>query len=426
MTTHDSSLEVHAIRALQEVLAGRIAASDDITPLTGDVRACLDALTEALQADGIQAVRKTFLALSHDRPWLMKLAAAPAPSTNETEPPPAEPATTLRRIRFVDDDAFENRPQREWLIPKLLPKSGIVLVYGLPRCGKSFLTMSWAMCVASGVPWLGRPVAHGPVAYIAAEGGSGLGPRMKAWKTHHRYSGKSGVKWFDQTLVLTDASNFVELVNALREDLTGAPVLIVLDTFSRCSGGVDEDKASEIARFIAAADMLQQEFHCTVLIVHHTGKDAQRGPRGSSVFLGNVETAINVTATTEGCLVTCTKQKDAREFEPVPLKMHEVSYGPGEDDSSIVLITGSEQVEAIRPESQSTLLACLRGKHLSYADLKQACLDVQQKEGTFKKAFHSLKEAGAIIKVGTFWQVQQGYPVTQPTLPDEDEQADDD
>jgi len=66
-------------------------------------------------------------------------------------------------------------------------------------------------------------------------------------------------------------------------------VLVVIDTLSRCSGGADENSNTEMARVIAAADQVQQRFHCTVLIVHHAGKDRERGPRGASSLIGNTE-----------------------------------------------------------------------------------------------------------------------------------------
>ena len=169
MSTHEqhqdfSHFEAYAIRALQELLAGRIANADETNCLTGDVRACIDALNTALQADGVVAVRQAFTALSKDRPWLMKLAVQQPPSKQDK--PLRQDESPTRRIRFRPDSAFEHRPTRQWLIPAMLPQSGIAMLFGPPGCGKSFLTMAWSLCIASGTPWLGRPVLQGPVAYI--------------------------------------------------------------------------------------------------------------------------------------------------------------------------------------------------------------------------------------------------------------------
>jgi hypothetical protein len=248
------------------------------------------------------------------------------------------------------------------------------------------------------------------VAYIAAEGSYGIGKRTKAWMTHHAYTDVESiaVRWFDETLVLQDAANLAELLTALREDFSEPAVLVVIDTLSRCSAGADENSNSEMAHLIACADMIRQRLHCTVLIVHHAGKDTRRGPRGASALFGNTETLIAVTPTALGCTVCSIKPKDAPKFEDIRLMTHLVRYGPLEDDSSLVLIQSSAEsnVELTkRPDSQATILACLQGKHLPYAALMQACLQAGQKDNTFKASFKALRGAGTILKVGKDWQL---------------------
>src|SRR5712691_9776153 len=125
MTTHERNIDEQARRALQELLAGREPKAEDTAALTRDVGACISALVEALHADGVQAVRKAFTALVKDnRPWLGKLASQ-GEGGSEQEQRPA------RRIRFRPTSEFLNRPPQQWLIPGILPKDGIAMVYGL-------------------------------------------------------------------------------------------------------------------------------------------------------------------------------------------------------------------------------------------------------------------------------------------------------
>ena len=56
------------------------------------------------------------------------------------------------------------------------------------------------------------------------------------------------------------------------------------------------------------------------------------------------------------------------------------------------------RAKPLQPESQTTILACLAGKQLTYNELKQACLDAGQKEGTFRFAFRDLNRSGQIMK----------------------------
>ena len=406
MSTHEqhqdfSHFEAYAIRALQELLAGRIPNAEETNRLTGDVRACIDALNTALQADGVVAVRQVFTALAKDRPWLMKLATQQPPSAQDEQAQKEQPPT--RRIRFRPDSVFENRPIRQWLIPTMLPQSGIAMVFGPPGCGKSFLTMAWSLCIASGTPWLGRPVLQGPVAYIAGEGSFGLGPRIRAWKAQTGFQGESGVQWFDETIMLQDAGNLHELITALDEDFPTPPVLVVIDTLSRCSGGADENSNTDMAKVIAAADSLQQRFHCTVLIVHHAGKDKDRGPRGASSLIGNTETIIEVAPTDEGCRVICYKQKDAPKFDPISLQLRAVQYGSNEEDNSAVLIIGDEQVPFKMTHSESVMYAALLGKQLAYGEWVQAGISAKLSERTAKGAIKKLEQAKRVQKIGKLY-----------------------
>lgn len=402
MSIHErSNLDPQITRALQELLAGREPAPTDIEPLTGDVRACIVALLDALHADGVQAVRKVFQALARDnRSWLIRLAASAAPGAQ-----PPEPEKPARRIRFLPDSEFENRPPRQWLIPSLLPKEGIALLYGPPGCGKSFLSMAWSLCIATGRQWLGHPVLQGPVAYIAGEGSFGIGPRLKAWKSFHQFSGNSGVQWFDESLALQDAGNFHELVTAFEEDFETPPVLVVIDTLSRCSGGADENSNTEMAKVIASADVLQQRFRCTVLIVHHAGKDRDRGPRGASSLTGNTETIIEVAPTNEGCRVVCYKQKDAPKFDPISLKLLPVQYGTEESDSSAVLIYGDEKAQPKMKQSESVMYAALAGKSLTHTEWKNAGLKANLADRTTTTAMKSLVDRGEVQKIGKLYSI---------------------
>jgi len=392
----ERNLDDQVRRALQELLAGREPNPEDTSILAGDVKACVDALLEALHTDGLQAVRQAFSALVKDnRPWLGKLVSQPD-DAQEQEPP--------RRIRFLPDSEFENRPPRQWLIPSILPQSGIAMVFGPPGCGKSFLTMAWSLCIASGTQWLGRSVLQGPVAYIAGEGSFGLGPRLKAWKHHHDFTGNSGVKWFDETILLQDAGTFSELLLAFAEDFPEPPVLVVIDTLSRCSGGADENSNTEMAKVIASADAIQQQLHCTVLIVHHAGKDRDKGPRGASSLIGNTETIIEVAPTDEGCRVICYKQKDAPKFESISLKLLQVQYGAEEDDQSAVLIIGDEKSPLKMTRSETMMYTVLLGKALTYSEWVQAGLDYAAQ---LKEKMSERTAQGVVSKLAKSGKVQQ-------------------
>lgn len=314
-----------------------------------------------------------------------------------------------RRIRFLDDEAFENRPPRAWLIPGILPQSGIAMVYGPPSSGKSFLVMAWSLCIARGLPWLNHKLVQGPVAYIAAEGSSGLKARMHAWKRYQGLLGNSGVRWFDQTLMLQDKKQMDELIAALKEDFPIPPVLVVIDTLSRCSGGAEENSNTDMAKVVSSADLLQQTFGCTVLLVHHVGKDAQKGPRGASALTGNMETVMEVVPTDEGCRLICTKQKDAPRFPPISLELKPVSWGASEEESSAILVEGHEEATMNMTNSETVMFATLMGKRLTYSEWARAGVEAGLAERTAKDAIGKLKNMERVSQTGKLYHISDNY-----------------
>jgi uncharacterized protein YjhX (UPF0386 family) len=97
------------------------------------------------------------------------------------------------------------------------------------------------------------------------------------------------------------------------------PLLIFVDTFSRCIPGADENSARDVGEAISFFSDLQKVSHATIAVVHHPPKnDPTGGGRGSGVMYGAVDTEIRIEADGEDedvqverpITVTCVKQKD--------------------------------------------------------------------------------------------------------------------
>ncbi len=353
-----------------------------------------------------EIMQKSFIVISSldEHKWLRDLASMPLPIRPGIEGEQTEEQTPKRRIQFVEDSDIENRPAREWVIPGILPKSGIAMLFGAPGTYKSFLAIDWALTIGYGRGWAGRATKQGSVAYIAAEGSFGLSARIKAWKGYHQVQGNSGVRWYDQAILLQDPSYVNELLIALKEDFPIPPVLLIIDTLSRCSGGADENSNTEMAKIIAAADIIQQEIGCTVLIIHHDGKDKSKGPRGASSLIGNMETIISIdhfSDALEGIQIGCFKQKDAEKFEPIRMVLHRVQYGELTEDASIVLIKAEGIAEtnnslvSTKKSVQVTYNALL-GKELTYMDWVREAVSKGIGERSAKEAKKELCDNGKV------------------------------
>ncbi len=119
----------------------------------------------------------------------------------------------------------------------------------------------------------------------------------------------------------------------------GFPVgLVVVDTVSRSLAGAGENGADEMGAFVAACDVVRIHTAGAVLGVHHSGKDKEKGMRGSTVLLGACDGVIRVTK--DGDLVTLKteKQKDAEEAAAIYMRMKKVSWPDGPDEWQSTLV----------------------------------------------------------------------------------------
>jgi hypothetical protein len=72
-----------------------------------------------------------------------------------------------------------------YVVDQIIPRLGVTVVWGRPKCGKTFWTFDLEMHIALGWPYRGHRVEQGEVLHIACEGVAGLGTRKEAWRLHH-------------------------------------------------------------------------------------------------------------------------------------------------------------------------------------------------------------------------------------------------
>jgi AAA domain len=305
-----------------------------------------------------------------------------------------------RKFRLLSDTDVEHRPSPPWLIDQLLPTDALAVVYGRPEHCKSFLVLDWAFSVATGTPWHDHAVKRGAVIYVAAEGASGLGVRVRAWKQVHGVTGAAGVSFLDEPVHLVSRatrswhgdSAFDDVVTFINAVKPLKPALVVIDTLARSLFGANEDSAQDMGQFVDAADAIRKGLNgATVLIVHHTTKTGD-AERGSSALRGAVATVIRVERAGIGPNVTlfCNKQKDARRFDPIHVTLTEVTLPDGSTSCVLEPVTGGATQSATSADSDTINdkgLALLKAlAQLGPGDVKTGTW--RKKAGLAEKTFH--------------------------------------
>lgn len=223
------------------------------------------------------------------------------------------------------------------LVKGLLGESSLSVLYGAPGSGKSFLALDLCYAVATGQQWMGREVAQGPVIYACGEGVAGLRQRAKA-VAKAKHSGNLPPMYFLPfgLSVSDDLEKFNLMLEQVKEEEGATPALLVIDTLSRSFGDGDENSAKDMKRFVSALASLMEKYPgLHILVVHHTGKDEERGMRGSSSLLGAVDTAIFCQKQKDRFVARVAKQKDGEEGGILPYVLEPVDLGHDEEGDPV-------------------------------------------------------------------------------------------
>ena len=221
---------------------------------------------------------------------------------------------------YLDTELAELPPTVD-LVSGHVPAEGVVLFYGPSGHGKTHLLLDIAQSVATGQPWHGNKVQQGPVAYVIAEGIGGLARRVDAWKDFHEWPDATGVRFRPCPVHLLEPTEAAAFLADL-QTWDPPPVLVVLDTLAWCMAPGDENSTQDMSAFVAVIGELRSALHATVALVHHTGRDTSR-ERGNTALAAACDTVVQVKEEDGRIVVTCTKQREAPPFAPIPFRLVE-------------------------------------------------------------------------------------------------------
>jgi hypothetical protein len=213
---------------------------------------------------------------------------------------PVTPEQPGHRSRFYFENDEEQNEARDpvWLVPELIPDAATVLLVGSTGSFKTFIAQHIALGLAAQTETLGiKPLRYGPTFFGAHEGRNELKKNRKnAWKVVN--SIERSIPFFvapaPRVALEGECDDFREQIRVRLRQSTDRIALIVLDTVAKCMVGLNENDARDIGLFVQFCDSLRDEFECSVIALHHLGKDKDRGGRGSSALQAGFDTTLNV------------------------------------------------------------------------------------------------------------------------------------
>lgn len=298
-------------------------------------------------------------------------------------------------------------PAPEWLIDDIIGLDTFVVLYGKPGGSKSFIGLDLALSIATGRDWHGHPVTPRSVLYIAAEGGRSITPRVEAWLQRAALTNIERAVFLMEAPQLHKPSDLKRLLTRI-QSIDGLG-LIIIDTLARAFVGGDENSATEMGKWIEGARQLQVATGATVLVVHHTGKDAG-GERGSSALRGAADTMMksSFNAATHVITVTCDKQKDTECFERLKftLDCFPLDSSPKSVTSCVPIETTSKGARLTLNAGQQQMLDAL-GALGGFAD----STSWRQATGIPKRTFHHHRQF--LIEQGLVEGTDARYQLTE-------------
>lgn len=304
---------------------------------------------------------RAMLRLCADLPELQTVVLAnefvdlgPAPveaATNAVGSTTSESPIILARS-LVDVLSTPSNPR--WLLRDKLERGVIALMAGTRGSYKSFIALDWAMTVAT--------EQNLPVYVVSAEGAD-FDRRARAWLrtfADDRVPSVLPLYVLERRIDLNQHEN----IEAIRQDclrLGVRPVMFVLDTFSKLSGGLDENSNTEVKAFIGRLDNgIKRAFDATVLLIAHTGHSDRGRARGASALEADTDAAYIVTRNdaTKSVAISRQRFKASPELDPLWLEPSIVQLGYTDDDgapvTSVVLRPGTPPVSKANGKSVLT------------------------------------------------------------------------
>lgn len=219
--------------------------------------------------------------------------------------------------------------------------AGYCMVYGPSGTGKTFTLIDWSLRVAAGLPIGPYRTRQGAVIYVAAEDKAGVEQRIVA------AAEAANIGFNAPVFVVTcpgpsHDDRFPDLIVEQAVAAAGgkAIAMVVIDTLGATTcESLNEDRIA--ARVTNNLNEIGAQLGgASVVAIHHTGKDEDRGARGAQILFDRAETFIRLSRIEAGSRALVEKQRNGQTGACLDITFgaHRVSFAPLDRGSTLVVI----------------------------------------------------------------------------------------
>lgn len=194
---------------------------------------------------------------------------------------------------FWEDESYLNAPEPEWLVEGFIPKGGCGFISGSPKSLKSWLALDLAISTTNAIPFLDYPSTRPiNVLYIQQE------DHTSTVLERHIIIASSKAPNHVPGDTLTPSQGALYMI--VQKGYTGTDAgwqawlseaveelkieLVIFDTLSTISNGIDIDKAGEVKRqLLDPVKVIARAHDCAMLFVHHNTKAGGNSRAGQNM-----------------------------------------------------------------------------------------------------------------------------------------------
>jgi RecA-family ATPase len=212
----------------------------------------------------------------------------PPPGEDAEAAEPAKPLFTVADAMDFPDDP----PDREWLVPGIIPAHEITMVMGDGGTGKSLIALQLAFAAATGTEWIGTMPTEGRVLYFSAEDELG-----EMHRRHACIARRQGAKVAER--------GRLEIIPRAGEDAVlatskpGGAGLAPTKLYEELAAKIDKTRPDLLIRqFIGMLRRFALRFGTTVLLLNHpslSGMASGSGTSGSTAWNNSVRSRLYLT-----------------------------------------------------------------------------------------------------------------------------------
>lgn len=260
-----------------------------------------------------------------------------------------DPASRLAPFRVHNANEISLCLNTSYIVKRYLYPGELSFWYGPSGCGKTFILQYLLWKVMLGEPVFGQRVRGGPMFYMSLEPGR-LDWRLSAARATYGESDKFFYTE-DPFNLFTSAEGVDQIITAAKE--IGARVIVV-DPLGAAMAGANENDFTDVSVVINRLRRIGQITGAHVACVAHTGKDQERGQRGSSHWYASGDLVVAFSEGQNGERVAeIMKARDAPRGDAFRFKLSEYALGVDDDGDSISTLFASEIVGGPLPAGPS-------------------------------------------------------------------------